>query len=867
MPRFEERPYQTKAIADLRATAMDPVILYAPTGAGKTAVMCRVTSLAVAKGRSVMFMGDSTEIVEQTAATMEWWGIKFGIIQGQHRQRAPWELVHIGTIQTLRNRTLPRKDIVFVDECFPGNVIVDGRSIAEIAPGDFVCSFNHFTGNVERRVVLRTSIRKPSALCRIRLANGRQIVCTPKHPFYTGSRYTEASQLKPGDQLHEVIQLRDMRKEFSASDVERQHHISVLSRMPGGKAAGDPEDRGGAMQDLLDPGTAGGQDDQKYGPELRALFGCMQAGIEKARASQGRVENQRIHENDACRDDAGAESDEVGEGAREAEPDVKGYGVAATGQGWQRFIHGAAEASGRYVGASVDYGIASEDKGDEPWTLPKGRHREYGFETGDRGRRWQPRRTRSQRERSHQNRNLEPVGVAGIEILEPGSTGEFGGLCPDGFVYNLEVEGNSNYFADGVLVHNCHLARAASWEKVIQHYIDQGAKVIGASATPCRLDGRGLGKLFKQIVYCPSIEELTQAGHLVPFRIFAPPPPDLSKVHTSQGDFKKDELAQVMDKAKLIGNAVEHYGELGRGRLAILAATGIEHSKHLAAAFVAAGIPAAHCDGTTRPEERARILKSLPAGEIQVLCQVDICGKGYDCPPVSCVIDCRPTQSLARWLQFVGRGIRPYPGKVDCLLLDHSGNVHRPEFGLPDQPREWTLEETATKRKAEDDEAVVRIATCRQCFATFRPGPATCPHCGAPIVPEERKIIVEDGRLEEVKPRMVCSVCRREMPGADRGDPCAAELHGPENWGDFGEMVLRPKNADCRGVAQRAYAIAAVVRDPEVAALQMVAQEKGHPWGWLFVQVNILAKRRGRSQGWAMGMLKQMKGAGVQARA
>lgn len=528
MPRFEERPYQTKAIADLRATAMDPVILYAPTGAGKTAVMCRVTSLAVAKARSVMFMCDSVEILEQTAGTMEWWGIKFGIIHGQHRQRAPWELVHIGTIQTLRNRTLPRKDIVFVDEC--------------------------------------------------------------------------------------------------------------------------------------------------------------------------------------------------------------------------------------------------------------------------------------------------------------------------------------------------HLARAASWEKVIQHYIDQGAKVIGASATPCRLDGRGLGKLFKQIVYCPSIEDLTRAGHLVPFRIFAPPPPDLSKVHTSQGDFKKDELAQVMDKAKLIGNAVEHYGELGRGRLAILAATGIEHSRHLAAAFVAAGIPAAHCDGMTRPEERARILKSLPAGEIQVLCQVDICGKGYDCPPVSCVIDCRPTQSLARWLQFVGRGIRPYQGKIDCLLLDHSGNVHRPEFGLPDQPREWTLEETATKRKAEDDEAVVRITTCRQCFASFRPGLAACPHCGAAIVPEERKIIVEDGKLEEVKPRMVCSKCRRDMPGADRGDPCAAEVHGPENWGDFGEMILRSPS-DCPGVAQRAYAIANVVRDPEVAALQMVAQEKGHPSGWIWIQLNILAKQRRRPQGWVFAMMKQVHGAGVGARA
>lgn len=303
---------------------------------------------------------------------------------------------------------------------------------------------------------------------------------------------------------------------------------------------------------------------------------------------------------------------------------------------------------------------------------------------------------------------------------------------------------------DLVFVDECHLSRAKSWHEVIRHYIESGAKVIGLSATPCRLDGKGLGALFQSIVYCPSIEELTRQGYLVPFRIFAPPVPkiDPKQVHTVAGDYNKAELAQVMDKAKLIGNAVEHYGRIARGRLAILAATSIEHSKHLAEAFRAAGIPAAHCDGTTPRDERHRILKSLPAREIMVLCQVDICGKGWDCREVSCAIDCRPTQSLARWLQFVGRAIRPAYGKGDAVLLDHSANVHR--FGMPDEEREWSLDESAIKTRAAADPAL-SVTTCRKCFGTFRSGRDACPYCGAPVQRVARRIEVDPGQLEEIK--------------------------------------------------------------------------------------------------------------------
>ena len=300
---------------------------------------------------------------------------------------------------------------------------------------------------------------------------------------------------------------------------------------------------------------------------------------------------------------------------------------------------------------------------------------------------------------------------------------------------------------DLVFVDECHLARAASWETVISHYRTAGSKVIGLSATPTRLDGKGLGKLFQKIVECPSIEELTEQGYLIPLRVFCPPgSPDAKDMGVIGGDVNKKELAKAWDKPKLIGDAVEHYAKYGLGRLGIMAAAGIEHSKHLVSAFQGAGIPAAHCDGTTPREERRRILKSLPKREIMVLCQVDICGKGWDCKEVSYAGDCRTTLSLARWLQFAGRVLRIAPGKEDSILMDHAGNCFR--FGMPDEKRPWTLDDTAKSKQADDKAPAV--SRCVVCFRTFRYGPDACPFCHAPIEKKTREIKTETGELKEM---------------------------------------------------------------------------------------------------------------------
>ena len=310
---------------------------------------------------------------------------------------------------------------------------------------------------------------------------------------------------------------------------------------------------------------------------------------------------------------------------------------------------------------------------------------------------------------------------------------------------------------DLVFIDECHLSRAESWHTVIAAYRDMGAKVIGLTATPCRLDGKGLGKLFDTIVYGPSIQALMDEKYLVELDpIYSFPTADTSKVSSKGGDFDKKELAEAM--GALVGDPVEHYKRYTMGRPAILAAVTIEHSKELCEAFNAAGIPAAHCDGNTPYEERKRILgdkirgtpSMLQRGEILVLCQVDVCGKGFDDPCIEVAIDCRPTQSLARWLQFVGRVLRPYPGKVGAALLDHAGNM---KFGHPADEREWSLDEASGVKKADADKTPA-VTLCSACYRCHRTGPDHCPHCGHLLPRRAREIPKAVGELVKVEKKL-----------------------------------------------------------------------------------------------------------------
>jgi superfamily II DNA or RNA helicase len=232
--------------------------------------------------------------------------------------------------------------------------------------------------------------------------------------------------------------------------------------------------------------------------------------------------------------------------------------------------------------------------------------------------------------------------------------------------------------ADLVVIDECHHVTASTYQVILAAYPD--AVILGLSATPARADGRGLGSTFDTIVECPSVAELTAADHLVPARVFAPPAPDLTGVKVRRGDYVEAQLAERMDKPKLVGDIVTHWLRHAEGRRTVLFATSVAHSTHLRDEFARAGVVAEHLDGKTPIGERDGILARLASGAVDVVTNCAVLTEGWDCPAVGCVVLARPTKSLGLYRQMCGRILRPYPGKVDAIILDHAGSTYAHGF-------------------------------------------------------------------------------------------------------------------------------------------------------------------------------------------
>jgi superfamily II DNA or RNA helicase len=301
-----------------------------------------------------------------------------------------------------------------------------------------------------------------------------------------------------------------------------------------------------------------------------------------------------------------------------------------------------------------------------------------------------------------------------------------------------------------VIVDECHHAVPGTGHgKILAHF--SAARVLGVTATPSRLDGRGLGiqvgGYFDRLVMGPTVAELIALGYLARPVVFAPPgAPDLSGLHTVGGDFNRGELDAVMNRRVITGNAIEHYGKHCPGEPALCFCVSVEHARGVAQAFSDAGYQAESIDGSMDDKTRAQRITDLAEGRLQVLTSCEIVSEGTDIPVVVAAILLRPTKSLALYLQQVGRVLRIYPGKTRALILDHVGNVHR--HGLPDEERQWDL--NATKKRREG-EAKMPTRECPNCHCVSRVRPV-CAECGYRFPVATREVEEVVGNLVEIKP-------------------------------------------------------------------------------------------------------------------
>lgn len=308
-----------------------------------------------------------------------------------------------------------------------------------------------------------------------------------------------------------------------------------------------------------------------------------------------------------------------------------------------------------------------------------------------------------------------------------------------------------------------HHGVSDSYQKIYRSYPE--AHLLFVTATPERLDGRGLKEVCSKLVLGPSIADLIADGYLIEPIPYGPKRAlDLSGVRTSMGEYNLRELADAMDRRQITGDALEHYRDLCPGAPAIAFCVSIKHAEDVAAEFAAAGFRAADVHSKMPQSEIWRRIGGLSDGSVQVLTSCDLISEGTDVPRVSAIIGLRPTQSRAVYLQQIGRGLRPVytPGidlssragrlaaiaqseKPRCLVIDHAGNTFR--FGSADEERDWSLD--GRPKRGSSGVAGIAIRQCPKCFICHKPAPV-CPACGHVYIAEAREPEQVDGRLAPI---------------------------------------------------------------------------------------------------------------------
>lgn len=296
-----------------------------------------------------------------------------------------------------------------------------------------------------------------------------------------------------------------------------------------------------------------------------------------------------------------------------------------------------------------------------------------------------------------------------------------------------------------------HLLRNNKWGKAVELFVN--AHGLGVTATPNRADGQGLGRwvdgYMDDIIIGPTTRYLINNGFLADYEIVCPAS-DL-KVDDSplskNGDWSNQTLRKAAKKSKIVGDVVKNYILYAVGRQAIVFATDVDTANEISEDFNANGIKAVSLNGNSQTAFREQSIDLFATGKIQVLINVDLFDEGFDVPSCDVVIMARPTASLGKVLQMIGRVLRPAPNKT-ALIVDHVSNVIR--HGLPDIPREWSLDRRQKKAKQLKDPDEIELTVCKHCLKPYEKFRTICPYCGfeKPLPdPRSRSIEMVEGDL------------------------------------------------------------------------------------------------------------------------
>lgn len=297
--------------------------------------------------------------------------------------------------------------------------------------------------------------------------------------------------------------------------------------------------------------------------------------------------------------------------------------------------------------------------------------------------------------------------------------------------------------------------------RVINYYKSKGAWIVGLSATPWKLSGKGLDEWYDTLVAGPQISWLIDNKRLSDFELYQPDTPDFSDAKT---DKQIDEKS--IENRYIIGSAADHYRKHAMGRINVGFCTSIKHAEITAGIFKDKGIPAAHVSSKMDDVEISRIIRALAKRELLTVTCADLLTFGFDLSSaagmdvtVESISDLAFTRSLAKQMQKWGRALRmkDYP----AMMFDHAGNSGQDAHGMPDSDREWNLAGRAKKKRGES-EKTEPTRQCSSCYFVHRPSP-TCPHCGFTYPIQSRIVEEVDGDLVKAEKRQAIKDSKKEQ--------------------------------------------------------------------------------------------------------
>lgn len=734
---FAPRDYQLEA-AEAFASHEGPRngVIVLPTGTGKTVTghLCALPYLE--SGQRVLWIAHTKELVTQPLATLneKFPGFAGGVVQGK-RDESSAQIVYASKDTISKPDRLGRilvhgtPALVVVDECFPAGTLVDGRPIETLSPGDKVWSVHHDDGSLARRKITRVSERVSQEVVTV-WCGGRPTTCTPDHPFFVRGRgYVCAKDLVHGDLLCLRGPVRSgaeagpagaevLPEDLSGQEVARQEELlGVWSRIPKGGAT--------LAGDLLGrvPGGSALRGDGQHEQEAR-----LQAYVgEQSDVAAGRP-GVGLPETEGDRSRA-----EGARGEREGSDQVRGATAGGPGRrvGWE--LHrDDRPAQGKRVSALLQAG--SGVPGDDDLCG---------------GGRFEPRHERAQGAGPKEGGVLVWTRVDRVQSQEPGSAG--GTL-----VYNIEVEGAHTYFANDVLVHNCHHGPADSWKRTIDQLKAAGAKVLGLTATPERGDAKPMS-IDWEIVYSLPIIDAIEMGALVPpyAAVDMVAGFDPTKVKITRGEYDAADLDTQLREHIIehTVNAVQKVHTWSRlplhnhdvttsinGSVIIYTPT-VALGELTVAALLANGFDAAVVWGEMGARDRKQRIADFLAGKLRILVNACMLVEGTDLPITEAVVIAMPVRKRGRYMQIVGRCVRLFEGKERGLVLDLCGASKEHSIVSAPVIISGTDCDVSTDGQHHYEEIVgtregrckfcEKVVRCYQCAGPHRFKSGKCSKCGA----------------------------------------------------------------------------------------------------------------------------------------